>query len=111
MTWRATCARAPSKGIDALLYLPTTAGGRVLLTLIDESFHPAYDLVGRCRLKSFETRVASAWLQRLKLKNDNLLSDCAFNCNMRRYYLGVAAMTAPLKPVLLTPVERCRLTL
>jgi hypothetical protein len=40
-----------------------------------------------CRLKA-ETRVESVWLQRLKLKCDELLSSSAFNVKLRRYATG-----------------------
>jgi len=44
--------------------------------------------VGRCRLKRVETRVESAWFQRLKLGYDEPLSNFAFILNLRRYTAG-----------------------
>jgi len=44
--------------------------------------------VGRCRFKRVETSVESAWFQRLKLEYDELLSNLAFNLNLRRYTSG-----------------------
>jgi len=41
--------------------------------------------VRRCRLKPDETHVESAWFQRLKLNCNELLSNLAFNVNLRRY--------------------------
>ena len=41
--------------------------------------------VGRCILNRVESRVENAWFQRLKLKCDTLLSNIAFNFNLRRY--------------------------
>jgi hypothetical protein len=42
-------------------------------------------VVGRCKLKRVESRVESAWFERLKLRYDKLLSSFAFNFNLRRY--------------------------
>ena len=47
--------------------------------------------VRRCKLKRVESRVACAWFQRLELKYDKLLSEFAFNLNLRPY------MWAPLE--------------
>jgi hypothetical protein len=46
--------------------------------------------VGRSRLKPIDTSVERAWLQCLKLTYDKLLSDFAFNLNLRRYHLDFA---------------------
>jgi hypothetical protein len=35
--------------------------------------------VGRCVLKGLDTRVESAWLQRLKLKRDEVVSSFGLN--------------------------------
>jgi hypothetical protein len=42
-------------------------------------------MVGRCKSNGVETRVQSAWWQRLKLKCDEQHSTFAFNFNLRRY--------------------------
>jgi len=44
--------------------------------------------VRRCKLKCIETRVESAWFQRLKLSHNELLSSLAFNFNLRRCSAG-----------------------
>jgi len=41
--------------------------------------------VGRCKLKPAETRVESAWRQRLKLEFGEALSNFAFKSKLRRY--------------------------
>ena len=41
--------------------------------------------VGRCKLKPVETRVESAWFQRLKLNCDKPVSEFAFKFNLRPY--------------------------
>ena len=46
--------------------------------------------VRQCKLKRLETRVETAWLQRLKLKYDELLSSFAFNSNLRHYRSNVS---------------------
>jgi len=47
--------------------------------------------VGRCKWKSVETRVESAWLQRSKVTCDIQLSNFAFNFNLRCYAPPVSA--------------------
>jgi len=44
--------------------------------------------VGWCRLNPVESRVESAWFQRLKLRYDESPSNFAFNLNLRRYNEG-----------------------
>jgi len=56
----------------------------VVRTLFKMLIKPA-DLVGRCKLKPVETRVESAWFQRLKLKYDTPVSEFAFKFKLRRY--------------------------
>jgi dsRNA-specific ribonuclease len=50
-----------------------------------------YLMVGRCRFESIKTRVQSAagvCNQRLELKCDEVLSNFAFNFNLRRYLMA-----------------------
>jgi len=49
--------------------------------------------VGPCKSKPYANRVESAWLQRLKLKYDELLSNFAFNFNLRRYIAVIPIKT------------------
>ena len=44
--------------------------------------------VGRCRLTPGVNSSPHACLQLLKLKYDNMLSNFAFNCNLRHYITG-----------------------
>jgi len=46
---------------------------------------PQMPAVGWCKSKPVETRVGSAWFQRLKVNYDKLLSNCAFYFNLRHY--------------------------
>jgi hypothetical protein len=50
--------------------------------------NPYLNKVGWCKLKLVETRIESAWYQRLKLNYDNLLSSSAFNLNVWHYNEG-----------------------
>jgi len=45
-------------------------------------------MVGRCQLKPDEIRVESAWWQHLNLTCDKLLSNFAFDFNLRPYTLA-----------------------
>ena len=49
---------------------------------------PLLSKAGRGKLTGVETRVQSAWFQRLKLKYDKLLSSFAFEFNWRQYSAG-----------------------
>jgi len=44
-------------------------------------------------LKPVDTRVESAWLPRLTLNCDELLTKFAFKCNLRRYNKVTAAIS------------------
>jgi hypothetical protein len=47
-----------------------------------------YVMVGWCNLKLMHSHVETAWVQRLKVTCDQLLSNVAFNFDMRRYMMG-----------------------
>jgi hypothetical protein len=64
--------------------------------------------VGRCRLKSVEARVESAWFQRMKLKYDKPLSNHAFNFNLRRY---IKEKISAGDVITIDKARRCRLNL
>jgi len=48
--------------------------------------------VGRCKLQQVETRVESAWFQRMKVQHNKLPSFCILNVNLRRYVTVVGIM-------------------
>ena len=64
-------------------------------------------LAGRCRLKRVETSDESACFQLLKLEYYKLLSNFAFDFNLRRYSLAATALVSAAA----SPVGWCRLTL
>jgi len=43
------------------------------------------DKVGRCKLQHIDTRVETAWFQRLKLSCDGLLPSFAFKVKLHHY--------------------------
>ena len=63
-------------------------------------------LVGRCWLTPVETRVESACCQRLKLKDDELLSHCAVNFSLSLFTLAGAADVEHAPPV--RELRQCR---
>jgi len=63
---------------------------QVLVNLGVDFLERDISMAGRCRLKSVEARVEIAWFQRLKLRHDNMLSNFAFDCSVRRYTMAVA---------------------
>jgi len=64
--------------VNGLVFLPC---------LLFVALGKSVTLVERCKLKPVETRVETAWCQRLKLKYDELLSSFGFNFTLRRYPL------------------------
>jgi hypothetical protein len=53
-----------------------------------------------------DPRLTPAWCQRLNLKYDDMVSNFAFNCNLRHYFEG-----APVEWCDNPMVVRCRMTL